>query len=141
SPDDVSGVALHVYCMRPLMDLPFLRPTFPDIPGYRLLEKVGKAFNGPVYKARQTATGQSVAIKVVSSGQTRTGGLPRHLEDEFQTVSTLIHPNIVQVVEFGTTQTDAYLVMEYVEGTSLARQLKRVGRFAADGAVHMIGEL
>jgi serine/threonine protein kinase len=123
------------------MVLPFLKPTFPVIPDYELREKIGKGGAGAVYKARHQMTGQQVAIKVIPTGTAQDGALLRRFEQEFQAASQLTHPNIVQVIEFGRDQTDAYLVMEYVDGITLARQIKRSGPLAEQVAVRIITQV
>lgn len=83
---------------------------------------------GIVYKARHQLMGRTVAIKM----------LPKHLfgdplklkrfEQEARAVSNLNHPNIVSIHDFGTLPSgEPYLVMDFLDGTSLFEQLRQEG--------------
>src|ERR1700756_1238129 len=116
------------------MDLSFLKPTFPVIPGYELHEKIGKGPTGAVYKGCHALNRQNVVIKVIPADLAHDAALLRRFEQEFQAARLLAHPNIVHVIEFGRNETDVYLVMEYVNGITLGRRLKRAGRLPEEEA-------
>jgi len=91
----------------------------PRIGPYELLEPLGKGSTGAVYKAKASATGRAVALKVLSA---EIAGDPETLarfNREVDAVARLSHPNIVQVLDRGGEGGLAYLAMELVEGTSL----------------------
>jgi serine/threonine protein kinase len=100
---------------------------------YRILEKLGEGGMGVVWKALDTRLDRSVAIKMLKEDASG------RLEREARAVAALNHPNICQVYDVGPD----YLVMELVEGGTLAARLKarplklsealRIAQEAADG--------
>ncbi len=95
---------------------------------YRLEELCGRGGMGAVYRALHVGTGRRVAVKVIAP---ELAGNPEFIERfrrEAKTIGRLRHPNIVNVTDFGITgeneQTLAYLVMEHLEGCTLAAKLK-----------------
>jgi eukaryotic-like serine/threonine-protein kinase len=96
------------------------------IGSYRVLRLLGRGGMGAVYLAERTAADflHRVAIKVI-----RSGALSQPLIERFrrerQTLAQLNHPNIARLYDGGETESGApYLVMEFVEGCSLAEWLK-----------------
>jgi eukaryotic-like serine/threonine-protein kinase len=95
---------------------------------YRLEELCGRGGMGAVYRALHVGTGRRVAVKVIAP---ELAGNPEFIERfrrEAKTIGRLRHPNIVNVTDFGITgeneHTLAYLVMEHLEGCTLAAKLK-----------------
>lgn len=97
----------------------------PRIGRYDLLEPLGKGSTGTVYKAKETASGRIVAVKVLSDEIARDAEARARFYREADAVAGLSHPNIVQILDRGEDGDRAYLVMEYVEGTSLDVVLRR----------------
>jgi TolA-binding protein/predicted Ser/Thr protein kinase len=97
----------------------------PRIGRYDLLEPLGKGSTGTVYKAQETASGRIVALKVLSDEIARDAEARSRFYREADAVAGLSHPNIVQIVDRGEDGDRAFLVMEYVEGTSLDVVLRR----------------
>ncbi len=97
-------------------------PTPTDIGGYRVTRRIARGGMGDVYEAWQKNPERRVAIKVARTTGT-TGESARRFELEAQLLARLSHPRIAQIIEAGTTTTDAgaqpFFVMEYVEGQSL----------------------
>ncbi len=93
---------------------------------------------GVVYRARDPIIGRALAIKVVSLS----GNLPDEARDEYrqrffreaQAAGNLHHPNIVTVFDAGEEGGVPYIVMELVEGESLAQRLKRAGKLSIEEA-------
>jgi serine/threonine protein kinase len=100
-------------------------PAVPvTVPGYEVLEELGRGGMGVVYKARQVALGRSVALKMIASGA-RAG--PREIgrfRAEAALVARLQHPNIVQVYEVGEADGRPFFSLEFVAGGSLAEHLR-----------------
>src|SRR5262249_10478700 len=83
---------------------------------------------GAVYRATHVGTGRRVAVKVIAPELAGNSEFIERFRREAKTIGLLRHPNIVNVTDFGITgtgdQTLAYLVMEYLEGITLAEFLK-----------------
>ena len=83
-----------------------------------------------VYKARQKQLDRIVAVKVLSKLAVRGEDGIKRFQKEAKLTSTLDHPNIVKTIAFGVSGDEQpYLIMEYLEGLSLADDLKQNGRF------------
>jgi hypothetical protein len=96
----------------------------PDVPGYEILEELGRGGMGVVYKARQLNLRRTVALKIVPGG-IHTG--PKDLDRfraEAAAIARLHHPNIVQIYDVGETAGRPYFVLEFVDGGSLAQHLQ-----------------
>src|SRR5262249_35057298 len=99
------------------------RPGGLAIPGYELLEEIGRGGMGVVYRARQVALDRVVAVKMILPRGPLEERERQRFRTEAETVARLAHPNIVQVYEVGEHDGRPYLVLEYVRGTSLDRFL------------------
>jgi serine/threonine protein kinase/ankyrin repeat protein len=95
---------------------------------YRLEELCGRGGMGAVYRALHVGTGRRVAVKVIAPELAGNREFIERFRREAKTIGRLRHPNIVNVTDFGITgeneQTLAYLVMEHLEGGTLAAKLK-----------------
>lgn len=98
-------------------------PEFPPESGLEIVEELGHGGMGVVYKAWQRRLDRFVAIKMIRSGSTDAKTLAR-FRTEAEAVARLHHPNIVQVHEVGTLSGQPYMVLEYVEGSSLDKDLR-----------------
>jgi serine/threonine protein kinase len=92
------------------------------IPNLEVLELLGVGGMGVVYKGRQPMLDRLVAIKVIRPDQGSDDDFQARFVREARTLAKLMHPYIVTVFDFGKSGDLYYLVMEYVEGSSL-RQL------------------
>ncbi len=95
---------------------------------YEIEELIGRGGMGAIYRATHVGTGRRVAVKVIAPELAGNSEFIERFRREARTIGLLRHPNIVDVTDFGITgagaQTVAYLVMEYLEGQTLAERLK-----------------
>ncbi|MEW4571054.1 serine/threonine-protein kinase [Tautonia sp. JC769] len=90
-----------------------------EIPGYQLLEKLGKGSMGIVYKAKQTSVDRVVAVKVLLDVLARNKEFIRRFQREATIAARLNHPNIVNAIDAGEVNGLHFFVMEFVEGTTI----------------------
>jgi len=101
-------------------------PPVPITPGtrlgpYEVVAPLGAGGMGEVYRARDTRLDRSVAIKVLPAELAHRADLRARFEREARTISSLNHPNICALYDVG----DDYLVMELLEGETLAERIAR----------------
>ncbi|WP_242906842.1 serine/threonine-protein kinase [Actinomadura terrae] len=99
-----------------------------DVPGYRVLEQVGEGGFSVVYRAHQERLDRMVALKVLSVSSVD-GAAMRRFQRECKITGRLSgHPNIVTVLDTGTTRSGRpYIAMEYFEHGALTDRLAREG--------------
>ncbi len=90
---------------------------------YEILTLLGAGGMGEVYLARDTRLGRDVAVKVLPSRLCSDPSLKQRLEREARTISSLNHPNICQLYDVGCQDEIDFIVMEYVDGQTLAERL------------------
>ncbi len=78
---------------------------------------------GEVYRARDTRLDRTVAIKILPSHLSSNPDAKQRFDREARTISSLSHPNICHLYDVGPQDGTSYLVMEYLEGETLADRL------------------
>ncbi len=104
---------------------PFIGTTVAD--RIQILEHLGAGGMSTVYKARHLLLDRIVAVKIIHPGHAKSQAI-RRFQQEAKAATALNHPNIATVREFGIDREgNPYLVMDYVEGRSLADEIKARG--------------
>ncbi len=137
------------FCPQDQTETRHTMPGTPLLAGRYLLEKrLGRGAMGQVYLATDKNLGtRRVAVKTVrqdflNSDDLQEGEAIARFEREAQSAASIIHPNVVAVTDFGKTSDGVfYLVMEYVEGETLHRLLRREGTLTVKRAVHLLKQI
>ena len=90
---------------------------------FQIVEKIGAGGMGEVWSAKDTRLERQVAVKVLPSGFAVSGETRARFEREAKTISSLNHPNICTLYDVGREGDADYLVMELIDGESLAERL------------------
>src|SRR4030088_1038546 len=89
---------------------------------YEVLSAIGAGGMGEVYKARDTRLDRIVAIKVLPAHLADRAELRERFERDARTLASLNHPHICTLYDTGDHDGIDYLVMEYLEGQTLAQR-------------------
>jgi len=92
---------------------------------YEIVSLLGAGGMGEVYRARDTRLNRTVAIKVLPAVLNANAALRERFEREARAISALSHPNICALFDIGSDDGTDYLVMEYLEGETLAERIAR----------------
>jgi len=120
---------------------PWVPPTAEELhailPQYEIVKMLGRGGMGAVYMGRQTALDRPVAIKILSAQLEESNmGFTERFKNEARAMGKLNHPAIVSVYEFGQHESGLlYIVMEYVDGTDVAKMIAAKGRLHTEHAM------
>ncbi len=102
---------------------------------YQLGEPIGRGGMATIYRGQDMRMDRVVAIKVLREVYSTDPKFVTRFQREAKAASSLQHPNIVQVYDYGQTDGNYFIVMELVEGTDLRRYLRSRGVLAVDRAI------
>ncbi|MCA9602706.1 MAG: serine/threonine protein kinase, partial [Myxococcales bacterium] len=109
---------------------------------YLVKRRIGSGAMGNVYEAEHEILGRTVAVKVLHRKYTDDAQLMRRFMNEARAVGTLRHANIVESYDVAMTDDGVpFLVLEYLEGQSLARELRDSGALQLERAVRISVQL
>jgi serine/threonine protein kinase len=107
---------------------------------YKILREIGKGGMGIVYKALDSTTQKSVAIKVLPPTMVDRVTVER-FNREIHAMSRLQHPNVLKVYDFGMTKGKHYFAMEFVEGESLKAMIRRKGSLSIKETLDIVSQV
>jgi len=91
---------------------------------YRIVTELGSGGMGTVYFAEHTLIGRRAAIKVLNPDVSRNEDIVARFFTEAKAVNSIRHPNIVDITDFGQTESIHYIIMEMLEGETLGARLE-----------------
>jgi len=109
-----------------------------EIPGYQLLEKLGKGSMGIVYKGRQIAVDRIVAVKILLDALAQNKEFIKRFDREAKIAAKLSHNNIVNAIDAGEVNGYHFFVMEYVEGQNIKDELEKKKIFDEKMAIEIV---
>src|SRR5262245_60619450 len=92
---------------------------------YEILALLGAGGMGEVYRAKDTRLDRMVAIKILPTHLSKNSDLKQRFEREARAISSLTHPHICGLHDVGSQDGTEFLVMEYLEGETLAQRLAK----------------
>jgi serine/threonine protein kinase len=92
---------------------------------YQIESLLGEGGMGEVYRARDTRPNRTVTTKILTQGVADTPEVRQRFEREARAVSSLSHPHICVLYDVGNQDGIEYLVMEYLEGETLAARIAK----------------
>jgi serine/threonine protein kinase len=101
---------------------------------YEIVVRAGAGGMGEVYKARDTRLDRCVAIKVLAAQSRGDPSARQRFDREARAVAALAHPHICPIYDVGRHEDTDFLVMEFLEGETLAHRLTR-GRMTVEEAL------
>lgn len=112
----------------------------PTIPGYRILEELGRGGMGMVYRAEQVSLHREVALKVLSDALTKDPQFTARFVAEARAAAKLQHPNVVQVFDVEHDGGKYHFAMELMQEGSLEDWLKQNGVMPQDHALRVVAD-
>ncbi len=102
---------------------------------YKLGDPIGRGGMATIYRGQDLRMDRVVAVKVLREVYSTDPKFVTRFQREARAASSLQHPNIVQVYDYGQTDGNYFIVMELVDGTDLRRYLRSRGVLAVDRAI------
>ncbi|QEH37318.1 Serine/threonine-protein kinase PknB [Aquisphaera giovannonii] len=109
-----------------------------EVPGYQILDKLGRGSMGVVYKAKQLSVDRVVALKVLLDSLAQNKEFIKRFEREAKIAAKLSHNNIVNAIDAGEAGGRYYFVMEYVEGPTIKDFLDKNKTFEEKEAIRIV---
>ena len=111
------------------------------IDNYKILEKIGKGGMGLVFKALNIPLDKFVAIKTIALGFATEENFTNRFRTEARALARLHDPNIVSIYDLRADDNQWYIVMEYVEGITLAQMIMELGFIPWQKALHIFKQM
>ncbi|MBA3504055.1 MAG: serine/threonine protein kinase, partial [Deltaproteobacteria bacterium] len=114
-------------------------PIGETVGNYKILRKLSKGGMGTVYYAEHALIGRTAAVKVLHPELSGSKEIVNRFFNEAKATTSIKHPGIVEIFDYGFLPSgDGYIIMEFLEGMSLARRLKKGGRYAEGDAAMLV---
>ena len=111
-----------------------MQPAGSRLGPYEIQSSIGAGGMGEVYRARDTRLDRIVAVKVIAGSAALDPSFRERFDREARAISALDHPNICTLYDVGHEAGTDFLVMQYLEGETLADRLARGARPKSDGS-------
>ena len=108
---------------------------------YKLEEPIGEGAFASTYRATDTMLLRTVAIKLLRARHAGDGGFTARFEREARAAAQVSHPNVVQVHDFGRDGQQAFIVMHFVSGPTLAAYIRERQRLSLEEIVQIISQV
>jgi protein kinase-like protein len=108
---------------------------------YLLGERVAQGGFGAIYAATDQRLGRKVAVKMMLDAAAQVPGFAERFEREAKAASSINHPSCVVVHDYGTDEHGTYLVLEWVEGKTLAQLVAAEGPLKPERAVELMAQV
>jgi serine/threonine-protein kinase len=109
-----------------------------EIPGYQVIERLGKGSMGVVLKARQNSVDRIVAVKILLDALAQNKEFIKRFDREAKIAAKLSHNNVVNAIDAGEVNGHHYFVMEYVEGGTIKDTLDKKEMFEEKTALTIV---
>ncbi len=103
---------------------------------YELMELIGAGGMADIYKAKDITEDKVVAVKILKNEFAGSEDFLRRFRNESKAIALLSHPNIVKIFDVGFSEQIQFIVMEYIDGISLAEYIKLQGVLKWKDAVY-----
>jgi serine/threonine-protein kinase len=109
-----------------------------SVGNYRVVSKIGAGTMATVYLAEHPRINKKVAIKVINPDLSTSKEMVSRFFTEARAASQISHDHVVDILDFGQTpEGDNFMIMEYLEGQTIASRLKAAGRLDAPTVLHI----
>src|SRR6266571_5532636 len=108
---------------------------------YEITSLIGKGGMGEVYRARDTNLKRDVAIKILPEEFSRDPDRVSRFQREAEALAALNHQNIAGIYDLQQSDGIRFLILEFVEGDTLADFLKKRGALPVDEALHIAKQI
>lgn len=110
----------------------------PTIGEYRIIREIGSGGMGKVYKARDTAGGPFVALKLLYPRDGQQETFARSFENEARALARIHHKNIVRIYRFGMHGDVYYIAMEFLQGTDVRKRIQESRKLRVDESIEVL---
>lgn len=117
----------------------FSKVSGPFVPGYEILEPLGRGGMGEVFRAKDLGRGSIVAVKVILPELARDPEFRKRFERESELAASVSNAHVVRVLDSGETADGVlYLAMDLIDGTDLRSLIDAGGRLSAEKALPLL---